>query len=746
MAVFHKVFFRVDVTFENSKMLIRVLGIFLFGLLTVSSWGQTAPSAASNVIFPGTTYCSQTEVSWTNGGGAGRIVIASKGAAVSVTPINNTYYLADSRFGYGALVGTDQYVVYNGSGNSVVIDDLEKNTTYYFAVFEYNGGGTIYTYTTTYPEASITTKNITSSFTIDDPYQCEHENFFTFTSNASQDASSPLSYKWNFGDGNTATTQNATHTYNTYRINQVSLEVSSFKCKDVMIKADTVAPLPEFEFDLVPDSVMAGYTAEQCFYKPDGSSNRFYLESSFTNKYLNVVSGTGIIDDREYFWFFGDGAGDEKQPKVNHSYSEPGVYNVKLIMAGRNSFTKYCTDSVEMTVTVYPSPIDSSKIFYDTVQCLDNNLFVFEHNNLNPQITNTWNFGDGNSQVGQQADHSYTIASKYGFKLEAVDQNGCYGFFEDTIEVVPQPENEIEGLAARYCEGDDIVVLINTAESGEWISVAVDDQTNEFDPSAVGTYELKYAVDEDGCKDTATVSTIVYPVPKFELGKDTSVCAGSSIELSVAQDTTNISWSTGSTDTSIQVSARGIVWAEKRYNGCSFRDSLFVEVISAPQVDLGADSLMCGDGVRIVNVNASEATYEWNDGYNGGGQREIRTTGTYSVVVTNKCGSDADEVNLEFLPYVCDIFIPNAFTPNGDGTNDLFKPSGNVDLTSFKVFNRWGEMLYSADDPKDVFAWDGKYNGKLVQGGTYFFFVSYLLPVEGTTKSLTESGMFYLID
>ena len=136
-------------------------GIWIFFLVCASivTYAQQPTTSASGVTFSN-TYCSQTRVSWTNGNGTSRIVIASKGAPFS-SIVANQFYLANSSYGSGHNFTTTEFVVYNGTASSVVVSNLEKNTTYYFSVFEYNGSGTTFFYRTTgYPEASLTTADL----------------------------------------------------------------------------------------------------------------------------------------------------------------------------------------------------------------------------------------------------------------------------------------------------------------------------------------------------------------------------------------------------------------------------------------------------------------------------------------------------------------------------------------------------------------------------------------------------------
>ncbi|MCB0401570.1 MAG: lamin tail domain-containing protein [Flavobacteriales bacterium] len=92
---------------------------------------------ASTMVFSNMA-CFSMDLSWTSGNGANRIVVASA-APITGTPSDQTLYIANATFGLGSTIAANEYVVYNGSGNSVSVSGLSSSTMYYFAVFEYNG-------------------------------------------------------------------------------------------------------------------------------------------------------------------------------------------------------------------------------------------------------------------------------------------------------------------------------------------------------------------------------------------------------------------------------------------------------------------------------------------------------------------------------------------------------------------------------------------------------------------------------
>jgi gliding motility-associated-like protein len=691
---------------------------------------------ASNIIVSD-IYCSQATVSWTSGNGANRIVVASKGAPFS-SLIADQFYLSNSDYGSGHSFTTSEFVVYNGINNSVVVSNLEKNTIYYFAVFEYNGSGTTFFYRTAgYPETSVTTADLQADFSINDPYQCINGNSFSFTPSVTVGGASALSYSWKFGDGGTSLLQNPTHTYAAKDMYDVELTVSSTQCETVVIKPDTVAPKPDVSFEL--DASIAGNTAIQCFLKPDGTNN-FY-------KYLNT-SDYGFLATGFSFtvkeWKFGDGTTElnTNDNFIEHEYVEPGVYEVKFIVSNSFNNVEYCTDSASMMVEVKPRPIDSALLSLDSIQCANQNLFNFEYGTDDASIVSTWSFGDGNTANGNSVTHTYASEGAYEITLEATDGSGCYDVYQDSVRLVAQPANDFSGLDASSCLGYDAISLSALVAGGEWIGDNVD-ANGLFSPVTLGANEVAYTIESEGCSDTVRKTINIFDLPRFLIGPDTSICSGTSFTKRIDKENTTILWSTGDTDSFTEVSSDGILWAQRLANGCVFRDSMVVAVISPPVIVLGPDTLLCGGGQKIIDVRSSEATYIWSDGYSGGGERVITSTGSYSVIVENKCGTATDDINLEFLPYACDIFMPNAFSPNGDGLNDVFRPSGNIIMKSMEVYNRWGELLYESSG--ETFAWDGNANGQRVQQGVYFFIIRYDKPDEEGLTPITLSGKIQLV-
>ncbi|WP_081169094.1 T9SS type A sorting domain-containing protein [Niastella populi] len=119
-----------------------------YSFTTTDVPGATTPTVAAAAPVISAVDGNKFTFKFTGGNGAGRIVVMRAGSAVSFTPASATNYTANASFGSGANLGSDQYVVYNGTGNTVSITGLQPATTYHLTVFEYNGTGTLQRYLT----------------------------------------------------------------------------------------------------------------------------------------------------------------------------------------------------------------------------------------------------------------------------------------------------------------------------------------------------------------------------------------------------------------------------------------------------------------------------------------------------------------------------------------------------------------------------------------------------------------------
>lgn len=104
----------------------------------------------------------------------------------------------------------------------------------------------------------------------------------------------------------------------------------------------------------------------------------------------------------------------------------------------------------------------------------------------------------------------------------------------------------------------------------------------------------------------------------------------------------------------------------------------------------------------------------------------VSESGDYWLQVANACGTSVDTIKVDFEP--CDIVFPNAFTPNGDGRDDIARVVGHLDLYRdfpLSIYNRFGQRVFFTND---IYAgWDGIFNGTKQDIGTFFYMIFYSL-------------------
>lgn len=222
----------------------------------------------------------------------------------------------------------------------------------------------------------------------------------------------------------------------------------------------------------------------------------------------------------------------------------------------------------------------------------------------------------------------------------------------------------------------------------------------------------------------------------FEL-KDTVACYNNEVRISprvTDPDSYTYLWDDNSTLNHRIVGGAQVVSLTLSKGGCSASDTAAIYVFSYIQ-ELGEDRVYCMDD-RIslqfdANVPAPDANVIWNTGATTP-SITATDTGTYTVTVSSEYCSATDEILLTREMCECDAAVPNAFSPNGDGLNEVFLPvieSGClIGGFSLAIYNRMGELIFSSNSVKS--GWDGNQKGKPVDIGIYY----YELRFDGGTK------------
>jgi gliding motility-associated-like protein len=209
---------------------------------------------------------------------------------------------------------------------------------------------------------------------------------------------------------------------------------------------------------------------------------------------------------------------------------------------------------------------------------------------------------------------------------------------------------------------------------------------------------------------------------------DTGSCGITTIPLSAPAGYDTYIWSNGSTSRTINAASSGTLWVYS-IKACSERIDTFRVRLAPISLDLGKDQDLCEDTKIILNENASGSQnpiiyYSWQDG-SILPTFEVEQPGKYWVTISVDTCHLSDTVNITYHNCNCIYLVPNAFSPNGDGANDIFLPKFNCDITKYqmRIYNRWGQLVFSSRNNME--GWNGRHNNKYCDVGTYYYYLEF---------------------
>ncbi len=317
----------------------------------------------------------------------------------------------------------------------------------------------------------------------------------------------------------------------------------------------------------------------------------------------------------------------------------------------------------------------------------------------------------------------------------------------NTLTVTVNSNPSIITISYSICPGEAAVITSTPSVTGGTYQWLPDNQTTASiteAPTNATNYTVVYSV--NGCTATATSSVTIKPVPNLTVNS-VSICPGQSAVLTAIPSITGgtYMWAPNSQTTSfITESPSSATSYNVTYSlaGCTNTATATINFNANPVLVLTASMQTIAplDEVSITAVGGD--AYTWSTGATGSVIKvKPSENTTYCATVTTTAGC-SNEACIDII--VADesvLYIPNVFTPNGDGVNDLFyTPSHNLTSYELRIYNRWGEQLFQTSDP--LKGWDGSYGGKPVSSGVYVF----ILKATGTDNTTyNKSGHITLL-
>jgi gliding motility-associated-like protein len=247
-----------------------------------------------------------------------------------------------------------------------------------------------------------------------------------------------------------------------------------------------------------------------------------------------------------------------------------------------------------------------------------------------------------------------------------------------------------------------------------------------------GNYTVT-VTDANGCTATNTVSITQTGTFAVNVNTTAATCGTANGTATAATSGGTLPytylWSGGQTTSSISGLLPGTYTVTvTEGTGCVITDSVAV-VVGPLNLSFTVASDTCNRKKGTATVTASGGTapyaYLWSNGETTSQILSLAPQ-TYSVVITDAAGcTGSDTVSVSNMLTAECVFVPNAFSPNGDGQHDLWVID-NIsfyDVVKVEVYNRWGNLVYESSDYQND--WDGTRNGKKLPGGVYFYIIDF---------------------
>lgn len=379
-----------------------------------------------------------------------------------------------------------------------------------------------------------------------------------------------------------------------------------------------------------------------------------------------------------------------------------------------------------------------------------------------------WKYDDGTSESIFESTHVFTGHRKYSIQLVAT--NGiCADSTSITIDLTADLAASFVADRDSICQGAT-VQFTNTSivtrpvdarymwAFGDNLSSTAENPSHTF--NTPGSFDVKlFVTDFRGCMVTATHTIVVDPAPAadFDLS-DATVCAGSPVTVTphfTQQGAAGISWNMGTgplldhrSQFTYVYDAPGTytITMNALYPRCgNVSMSKEIQVNAAPVINLGNDTSICHEEQAfMIGEEHAAGNWIWNTGATES-RITIKEPGKYIATVSLDGCAVSDTIVIDEHTCNCRLTLPDAFSPNSDGRNDVFRAITPADCPvrgfELNIYNRWGQLIYNTTDSHS--GWDGSFGGTQAEIGTYMYMMRY--SIGNFEKQTMQSGELLLV-
>lgn len=554
-----------------------------------------------------------------------------------------------------------------------------------------------------------------ASFTMDDTINVCPPLIVNFTNTSS----GATAYSWSFGNGTTSTVTNPTYTYSSSGLYTVRLiATNSYGCTDTAWGRARVL----------------GYKGVLSYSPLKG------CEPLTVHFKANDVAGVaGFIYD------YGDGSVvPSTSTIVTHVYTKAGAFVPKVTMTDNLgcSATSVGNDTVKVdgviagfTFTPFPACDKGTIQFIDTSKG--------SYSTLYPVV---WKFHDGTVSSAANPSKTYPGPGRYPVTLYGSTTTGCKDTFTRDVVFYPLPVIQA-GEDTTICVSDSVMLKPRGGASYLWSPTNSLSCANCANPYAFPTVPTTYTVigtDTNGCSNKDTVLIKLRYKTFTDVTGSGEICSGDTIQFTaIGANTYHWSPPTGlsNPDTSHPYAYPMVTQHYtliSRLAGC-IPDTDYVDLVvhPTPTVNAGTGQTMIAGSTLYLEATATGIITKWlwspSEGLFSPTQPHTEATPKhttlYTITVSTEFGCIAtDTVRIVVLCDNSQVYLPNTFTPDGNGVNDIFYPRGKglANIDHFRIYDRWGELVFernniAVDDKNN--GWDGKKAGKTLPPDIYVYTV-----------------------
>ena len=431
---------------------------------------------------------------------------------------------------------------------------------------------------------------------------------------------------------------------------------------------------------------------------------------------------------------------------VNSSVVATPLQTTNYFVTGTNY--NGCSDIVSTLITVHPKP--NLSIFPSEISVCEGAsipITVFGANSYTWSPSNGLSSNNGSTVIASpQSSTTYII--------NAIDSNNCSNVISSQINIGISPQLQISPVNPQICEGEAISITVNGADQYIWEpanslsssvgSIIVAEPTINTSYTVIGTDTL-------GCLDSLDFTINVIPKPNADIRSSSggTICSGESGLITIDLNG-NPPWdinytvngnafqnSTSDNPYLIYTDIAGtyLIASVTDANGCSNTGtgSSVLNILNSPIGSFTANpevTDVLDPEVSFIDYSVYANSWIWNFGDNTFSNEQnpvhyYELPGKYNVtlVVSNDFCTDSIASEVIVNP-IFTLYIPDAFTPNGDNLNDIFLVKGldeGIDDFQIYIYNRWGQNVFYSDDIN--IGWDGTLNGKMAPTGFYSFII-----------------------